>query len=492
MNTSQMASNIVQMLSSISCKDIDDFLKDLNATEYESQNRTREDYINSLRSPYCEPKPYPLPQGFKKWIVTIILVLFLIFGLIGNILSATIMFRRSRRGLSSYFYLALLAIIDICILYTGCLLFMLDITFNYHPQLYSSFLCRLAFYIQHLFTYISAWLIVAVTFERFMVVRFPFQSIRICRMHVAYTITIIIFMFFSLYSINYYFTMDLFYINLQTNEGYHPNYIVCDLVVHRTLLAFIDLCFYSILPSILILILNILIILTIYHAIRKRRDYLQANSYIQTTNTSQRNKNKTSSTNRTQFLRSRSAESVPAGRSSSQIHKQHRTSQTARNNIFIEHNNKQKTNQKKLFDPTNITGIRLTCLLLIVSFVFVLCTLPISIRSLIADYLSRQKSTERLQIMHVCLTLLMYLNHTANFVLYCVTGRSFRNECRKLLYSLWLLKDLHISCTIISNSDKHIHYHPQQQFILTDRNRNIRCQQPQRQYLGPVKKRIYV
>ncbi|CAF0907989.1 unnamed protein product [Rotaria sp. Silwood1] len=489
MDTSHMASNILQMLSSTSCKDIDDFLKDLNISDHELQNRTREEYINSLRSPYCEPKPYPIPQGLKKWVVTIILILFLVFGLIGNTLSATIMFRRSRRGLSSYFYLALLAIIDICILYTGCLLYMLDITFNYHPQLYSTFLCRLAFYVQHLFTYISAWLIVAVTFERFMVVRYPFQSIRICRMHVAYIVAIIIFIFFALYATHYFFTMGLNRINLQTDEGYHPNYLVCDLVTHRSLLAFIDSCFYSILPSILILIFNILIILTIFHAMRKRRDYLQANSYIQTTNTSQRNKNKSLSTMRTQFLRSRSAESVPAGRSSSQIQKQ-RISHIPRNNIFIEHNNKRKTNQKNLFDPTNTTGIRLTCLLLIVSFIFVICTLPISIRSLLADYSSLQISTERLQTTQLCLTLLMYLNHTANFVLYCATGRSFRSECRKLLCSLWLLKDLRISCTMSSNSDKHAHYH-HQQLVLIGRNRYIRSQ-PQRQYISPIMKGIYL
>jgi hypothetical protein len=271
---------------------------------------TRKDYIDSLRSPHCEPVPYPGTQGFKKWIVTIIIILFLIFGLIGNSLSATIMFRRSRRGLSSYFYLALLAIIDICVLYSGCLLFLFEITFNYHPQLQSNFLCRLSFYIQHLFTYISAWLIVAVTFERFMVVRFPFQSILICRMRVAYTIAIIIFCFFSFYTAHCFFTMRLTNVDIQTDEGYHPNHTVCDLVIYPRLLAAIDLCFYSVLPSILILIFNILIILTMFHAIKQRRDYLQANSYTPTTDISQRNKNKSASTIRTQFFRSRSAGEV--------------------------------------------------------------------------------------------------------------------------------------------------------------------------------------
>ncbi len=81
-------------------------------------------------------------------------------------------------------------------------------------------------------------------------------------------------------------------------------------------------------------------------------------------------------------------------------------------NKFLEQNPKQKTNQKHLFDPTSATGIRLTCLLLIISFIYVICTLPISIRLLIADYLPSQKSTTRWQITQLCLTILMFLNHS--------------------------------------------------------------------------------
>lgn len=302
METTQTTVNILQMLGSATCQDIDDFIKELNASEYESKNMSRDEYIDFLRSPHCQPKPYPIIDGWQKWCASIIIILFLLFGLIGNSLSATIMFRRSRRGLSSYFYLALLAMIDIGILYTGGLLLFLEIALNIHPQLHSNFLCRSAFYIQHFFTYISAWLIVAVTLERFMVVRFPFRSIRLCRLHVTYTITLLIFLFFSLYTAHCFFTMKIFSIEIQTDLGYHPNHTVCDLVIYPRLLAFVDLLFYSVLPSILILICNILIVITMFHAIKKRQSYLQANSYTPTTD-----KQKSASTNRTQFLRSRSA-----------------------------------------------------------------------------------------------------------------------------------------------------------------------------------------
>jgi len=97
-------------------------------------------------------------------------------------------------------------------------------------------------------------------------------------------------------------------------------------------------------------------------------------------------------------------ESSPAGRSySHQLGKQHSICQrTARQNQA----------KKILADSTSSAGIRLTCLLLTISFIFVLCTLPISIRLLIADYLPTHKTTTRWQITQLCLTLLMYLNHT--------------------------------------------------------------------------------
>jgi hypothetical protein len=422
--------NAAQILSLTSCKDINEFFKDFNASHHESRNMTRAAFIALIEKALCIPTPYLGVRGVKKWVITGILAVFLIFGLVGNMLSATIMFRRSRRGLSSYFYLALLAIIDICILYSGCLLFMFEITFNYHPQLHAKIYCQLGFYIQHLFTYISAWLIVAVTFERFIVVRFPFQSIRICRMHIAYTITIIICIFFSLYTAHYFFTLDIIRIDLRTDDGYHPDYYVCDIVDHRHLLAFIDSCFYSVIPSLLIIIFNILIISTMFYAIKQRRNYLQANHFLPTMTTSPRNlnqKTKSLSTIRTQFFRSRSVgeysqiiiffssllklidffkiiELTPAGRS------------------FIPHsricnhrlnkNGIQEKSHQILFDSTSATGIRLTCLLLIISFIFVLCTLPISIRLLIAYFVPQYKTTARWQITQLSFRLLMYLNHT--------------------------------------------------------------------------------
>ena len=98
-------------------------------------------------------------------------------------------------------------------------------------------------------------------------------------------------------------------------------------------------------------------------------------------------------------------ESTPAGRS---LIPQVRYPPTA----VLTRRDSQRKCQQVLSDSTSSTGIRLTFLLLIISFIFVLCTLPTSIHSFIADFLPEYNSTKRWQITQLCLTLLMYLNHT--------------------------------------------------------------------------------
>lgn len=96
-------------------------------------------------------------------------------------------------------------------------------------------------------------------------------------------------------------------------------------------------------------------------------------------------------------------------------------------------NNSQQKSQQLPFDSTSATGIRLTCLLMIISFIFVLCTLPVSIRALFARSIPDEKSTTRWQITQLCVTLLMYFNHTVKY-LFCFSLWNFLFFIRLILY----------------------------------------------------------
>lgn len=72
----------------------------------------------------------------------------------------------------------------------------------------------------------------------------------------------------------------------------------------------------------------------------------------------------------------------------------------------------QQKSQQVLLDPTSAAGIRLTCLLLAISFIFVLCTVPLCFRGFMADSLPKDGSTTKWRMIGICFRLLMYLNHT--------------------------------------------------------------------------------
>jgi hypothetical protein len=96
-------------------------------------------------------------------------------------------------------------------------------------------------------------------------------------------------------------------------------------------------------------------------------------------------------------------------------------------------NNSQQKSQQLPFDSTSATGIRLTCLLMIISFIFVLCTLPISIRALFSRSIPEANSTTRWQITQLCVTLLMYFNHTVKY-LFCFFSLEILFFIRLILY----------------------------------------------------------
>ena len=97
-------------------------------------------------------------------------------------------------------------------------------------------------------------------------------------------------------------------------------------------------------------------------------------------------------------------ESTLAGRSSNNRRRSHHPSLSK---LSVQQKSKQV-----LFDPTSVAGIRLTCLLLAISFIFVVCTSPVSIRRFLSDLLPKDQSATKWRMTGICFHLIMYLNHT--------------------------------------------------------------------------------
>lgn len=100
-------------------------------------------------------------------------LLFFIIGIVGNSLSLAVILQRRMRSVSSAVFIACLAVADNITL-LGFLLGM--ISRSYFPQIVSKHFCHMYQYLVSTGSMTSAWTVVAMTFERALVVSFPLKA----------------------------------------------------------------------------------------------------------------------------------------------------------------------------------------------------------------------------------------------------------------------------------------------------------------------------
>lgn len=113
-------------------------------------------------------------------------------------------------------------------------------------------------------------------------------------------------------------------------------------------------------------------------------------------------------------------------------------------NIFIivklKNMRRSFTMNRKYSTPTRsqINTISMTRMLLTVTFYFLTVTTPVFIFTIIQEWLftSSRITAEkygRMEVVDAVLTIMLYLNHSINFLLYCVTGKRFKRELKRIL-----------------------------------------------------------
>lgn len=304
----------------------------------------------------------------------------LVLGTVGNLLSFVIMAKNMLK-ISTYSYLAVLAIMDLLVLYIGLLRMWVG-NFSMDIQQYSNFLCKSVAFLGYVSSVTSVWLIIAVTIERFIAVKFPLRAPRMCNVTRARIVIIAVVVAICCLNSHILWTVELRYKG--HNETLTPE---CEASESHTVLVkevwpWVDAAVYSFVPFVIITILNVLIVRQVLSA-RERRSKLQ--NMELTTN----------------FLRSKGSHKRP-----------------------------------------NESSKKLTCMLLAVSFTFLLTTLPMNMLQIVsaffgadsesADPQAYRKRYAQLTLARTVAELLMYVNHSVNFFLYCATGRKFRKQVKDM------------------------------------------------------------
>lgn len=324
---------------------------------------------------------------FLKYLLLYVPPVLIAVGTFGNVLSFVVLRRQPMAKVSSFMYLATLAIADTFVLYVGLLRVWLDELIGVDIPDTSQWLCKSSVLVGYMVSDLSVWLIIAVTVERFIVVCHPLRASRMCNTKRARFV--IGFLTLTLISINLHFIWTVDVVE-QPMDG--RNVANCEAAAMYTHLVdevwpWVDAFIYSLFPSIIIIVLNILIIVEVAKA-RSSRQGMQ---------------NMTTHHYKQQMRRS-------AGGLNSE--------------------------SRRRCGPGESTKI--TIMLLSVSFTFLLTTLPMNASLIVTAFWDPSAHSHRdmsqFRLGKIICELLMYVNHSINFFLYCATGKRFRQQIIQLLW----------------------------------------------------------
>ncbi|XP_013385641.1 growth hormone secretagogue receptor type 1 [Lingula anatina] len=318
-------------------------------------------------------------------------LVFLVFGSAGNILAFVVVLRKPLRHSSSTLYLAVLAIADLGTLWFGLSRHILLAFWDLDIRKIHSSICKLQPFLLYSCLDYSAWILAAVTVERFISVHFPLRAHVLCTRKRARSVVLILALLVMLKNFHVFITRGDEYtfdangtsIDLKTSCGF-------PLKEHRyfwvNILPWIVFLFYAVGPFTIILTMNILIIRKVLKS-RKARKGL------------------------TMLV-------LTSGRMANGAN--------------------QRTNGRGHNKGLgNSEATQTTVMLITVSLAFLLLATPSFLHGILGPYWRKQITNPHGEAMYnlvrVLVLCLNYTNHSINFILYCISGKRFRTQAVILL-----------------------------------------------------------
>ncbi|XP_052279193.1 thyrotropin-releasing hormone receptor-like isoform X2 [Dreissena polymorpha] len=182
-------------------------------------------------------------------------------GTIGNIFSFIVMLQREMRQTSTFFYLAVLAVADTIVLFVSAFKTWIRTATGFEMLHVSDLSCKTFMFLTYFSLHLSAWLIVAVTIERFIVVWFPLKATTICSTRRAKLTTLAVAGSLAILNCHLFWTAELVQ-DLKTGRT------VCAMLqtnqfLYKEVMPWLHFTIYCLLPFILLMTFNALIILSL-------------------------------------------------------------------------------------------------------------------------------------------------------------------------------------------------------------------------------------
>jgi hypothetical protein len=398
-------------------------------------------------------------------------------GTICNILTFIVMRRKKMRHQSTYFYMAVLAIADEMVLIVGCLNYWIYTATGKNLILVSNLACKILSLLLYATLHFSVWAVVIMTIERFIAVALPLQASHLCTVKRAKLSTIGLMLIILSINLHFLFTHGL--VNRNNHLGCQAKNEAFENFMNK-IWPWIDASIYSFIPLTLLIIFNILIIYNLLKASKNINKFCDTSNIRNTassnfmTITSARNSEclinridkkritVSFSERRFQFLsifcscldedkhkgqrannRGSSIDSNNAKRNFKFKKNKYSEDSSAlrlstslpaaetRHLMQINSTNSNNTSttlmtkqQQQQQAQQSASSRRLTIMLLFVSLTFFITSTPIVTLQTI-ELAGLVQNTTYIKGFFL---VLQYLNHSANFFLYAVTGKTFRRE----------------------------------------------------------------
>lgn len=190
-------------------------------------------------------------------LVRCVLPAVIFLGTIGNLLAVFVLFSKRMRNTSVNVYLGVLAIADTGVLYLSGFKTWLRVLSGWEMLHVSAAGCKIVMFLFLLCLHLSAWLVVAVGFDRAVAVWSPFTALTFCNVRRARITIIVLTLIMAIYNAHIFWTMQLVVTprgqKCTPLEGYFM----------QTVYPWVKLTTYSCVPFVLVLIINICILMKI-------------------------------------------------------------------------------------------------------------------------------------------------------------------------------------------------------------------------------------
>ena len=199
-----------------------------------------------------------------------IIPVIVLMGTVGNTLSFCVLLRRRMRSTPMYFYLTLLAVADTFVLYVSAFKVWIRAVTQFEVLHVSNVGCKLLMFILLCSFYMSAWLVVLVTLDRFLVIWFPFRGYMLMRIRQARLTAAVLAVVIAVYNAHVFWTMGLHQFgSAPTCDADDDNYFMMHVFEYLKLVS------YCVVPFVAVIALNVGILVRInrvYTNAAMRRD----------------------------------------------------------------------------------------------------------------------------------------------------------------------------------------------------------------------------